>query len=151
MPSNNVCMDYYLNCDPVLAAITVPRPRGNCRRRISTDRWVCFLRLMLQLAKKVDLSAACRCRRVGADHRRRPGICSDDARRFRAFDADSGEVLWEQILNLRGGFPMTYEPDGVQYLAIAAGGGVNYWVLMPEIRQRRVAISLCLQAALNVL
>ena len=24
---------------------------------------------------------------------------SDDARRFRAFDADSGEVLWEQILN----------------------------------------------------
>ncbi|MEC7080111.1 MAG: pyrrolo-quinoline quinone, partial [Pseudomonadota bacterium] len=48
------------------------------------------------------------------------------------------EVLWEQILNSSaGGFPMTYELDGVQYLAIAAGGGVNYRVLTPEIRQRR--------------
>ena len=63
---------------------------------------------------------------------------SDDARRFRAFDADSGEVLWEQILNSSaGGFPMTYELDGVQYLAIAAGGGVNYRMMTPEIRQRR--------------
>ena len=63
---------------------------------------------------------------------------SDDARRFRAFDADTGEVLWEQILNSSaGGFPMTYSLDGVQYLAIAAGGGVNYRVMTPEIQQRR--------------
>jgi alcohol dehydrogenase (cytochrome c) len=32
---------------------------------------------------------------------------------------------------------MTYELDGVQYLAIAAGGGVNYRMMTPEIRQRR--------------
>ena len=63
---------------------------------------------------------------------------SDDARRFRAFDADSGEILWEQILNSSaGGFPVTYSVDGVQYLAIAAGGGMNYRTLTPEIVQRR--------------
>jgi alcohol dehydrogenase (cytochrome c) len=62
---------------------------------------------------------------------------SDDARRFRAFDADSGEILWEQILNSSaGGFPVTYSVDGVQYIAIAAGGGINYRTLTPEIRQR---------------
>ena len=34
---------------------------------------------------------------------------SDDARRFRAFDADTGEILWEQILNSgAGGFPVSY-------------------------------------------
>ena len=62
---------------------------------------------------------------------------SDDARRFRAFDADSGEILWEQILNsTAGGFPMSYSVDGVQYVAIAAGEGVNYRRHTPEIRQR---------------
>ena len=73
-------------------------------------------------------------------HRQRAGIggsvlttggglvfVTDDARRFRAFDARTGEVLWEQILNSSaGGFPVSYMHDGVQYIAIAAGGGVNY-------------------------
>jgi len=62
---------------------------------------------------------------------------SDDARRFRAFDADSGDILWEQILNsTAGGFPVSYSVDGVQYIAIAAGEGVNYRRHTPEIRQR---------------
>ena len=62
---------------------------------------------------------------------------TDDARRLRAFDADTGEVLWEQILNSSaGGFPVSYSVDGVQYIAIAAGGGVNYRSITPEIRQR---------------
>ena len=62
----------------------------------------------------------------------------DDARRFRAFDADTGDILWEQILNSSaGGFPMTYSLNGVQYLAIAAGNGVNYRMMTPEIQQRR--------------
>ena len=44
--------------------------------------------------------------------------------RFRAFDADSGEVLWEYQMNA-GGYatPATYEVDGKQYVVIAAGGG----------------------------
>ena len=62
---------------------------------------------------------------------------SDDARRFRAFDADNGDILWEQILNsTAGGFPVSYSVDGVQYIAIAAGEGVNYRRHTPEIRQR---------------
>jgi quinoprotein glucose dehydrogenase len=43
---------------------------------------------------------------------------------FRAFDSDSGEVVWEHKLNA-GGFatPCTYEAGGKQYVVIAAGGG----------------------------
>jgi alcohol dehydrogenase (cytochrome c) len=64
-------------------------------------------------------------------------FATDDARRFRAFDAGTGDVLWEQILNSSaGGFPVTYMVDGVQYVAIAAGGGPNARNLTPEIRQR---------------
>ena len=61
---------------------------------------------------------------------------TDDARRFRAFDARTGEILWEQILNSSaGGFPVSYMHDGVQYVAIAAGGGMNYRGVTPEITQ----------------
>jgi len=64
-------------------------------------------------------------------------FATDDARRFRAFDARTGDVLWDQLLNSSaGGFPVSYEVDGVQYIAIAAGGGPNYRTLTPEIRQR---------------
>lgn len=61
---------------------------------------------------------------------------TDDARRFRAFDARSGDILWEQILNSSaGGFPVSYMHDGEQYIAIAAGGGINFRGLTPEIQQ----------------
>ncbi|MCB0686412.1 MAG: PQQ-binding-like beta-propeller repeat protein [Saprospiraceae bacterium] len=44
--------------------------------------------------------------------------------KFRAFDKDSGEVLWEYQLPA-GGYatPATYDIDGTQYVVIAAGGG----------------------------
>ena len=44
--------------------------------------------------------------------------------RIRAFDKDSGEVLWEYQLPF-GGYatPATYMVDGRQYVVIAAGGG----------------------------
>jgi PQQ-dependent dehydrogenase (methanol/ethanol family) len=62
---------------------------------------------------------------------------TDDARRFRAFDGGTGEILWEQVLNASaGGFPVSYEVGGVQYVAIAAGGGVNQRAITPEVRQR---------------
>ena len=61
---------------------------------------------------------------------------SDDARRFRAFNTDTGDILWEQILNSSaGGFPVSYMHDGVQYIAIASGGGINHRGLTPEIQQ----------------
>lgn len=44
--------------------------------------------------------------------------------RFRAFDKETGEVLWAYPLPA-GGYatPSTYEVDGTQYVVIAAGGG----------------------------
>ena len=51
-------------------------------------------------------------------------------------DARTGEIRWEQILNSSaGGFPVSYLHDGVQYVAIAAGGGINFRGLTPEIQQ----------------
>jgi quinoprotein glucose dehydrogenase len=44
--------------------------------------------------------------------------------RFRAFDKDTGEMLWEFQMDA-GGYatPATFEIDGKQYIIIAAGGG----------------------------
>ena len=53
-------------------------------------------------------------------------IGGSNDRRFRAFDADTGSILWEAELEGSGhANPMTYEgPDsGRQFVVIAAGGG----------------------------
>lgn len=43
---------------------------------------------------------------------------------FRAFDRDTGEILWEYELPAGGNAtPSVYEVDGKQYIVIAAGGG----------------------------
>lgn len=61
----------------------------------------------------------------------------DVVRRFRAFDADSGDVLWQTILNGPvSGRPMTFSLDGRQYLAIGSGGvtqGTSFLQLTPEL------------------
>jgi alcohol dehydrogenase (cytochrome c) len=45
---------------------------------------------------------------------------------FRAFDAKSGKVLWEQRTNSGvTAAPVAYEVDGVQYIAVQAGWGVD--------------------------
>jgi len=47
-------------------------------------------------------------------------------RYFRAFDAESGELLWQQRLNSGiTGVPSSYELDGVQYIAVQSGWGVD--------------------------
>ncbi|HEY0962938.1 MAG TPA: methanol/ethanol family PQQ-dependent dehydrogenase [Pseudomonadales bacterium] len=47
-------------------------------------------------------------------------------RMFRAFDATSGEILWQQKLNSGiTGVPTTFEVDGRQYVAIQSGWGVD--------------------------
>ncbi len=55
-------------------------------------------------------------------------IAATNDSRFRAFDKDSGEQLWEVRLPASGhASPMTYlGADGRQYVAIAAGGGNKY-------------------------
>ena len=58
--------------------------------------------------------------------------------RFRAFDHETGEVLWE--INLGSpltGFPITFEVAGRQYVAASTGVGGNplaFLALTPEIR-----------------
>jgi alcohol dehydrogenase (cytochrome c) len=47
-------------------------------------------------------------------------------RYFRAFDAATGEVLWEQRTNSGiTGVPTSYAVDGVQYVAVQSGWGVD--------------------------
>ena len=47
-------------------------------------------------------------------------------RYFRAFDARTGEILWQQRTNSGViGVPSTYMVDGVQYVAIQSGWGVD--------------------------
>jgi len=61
----------------------------------------------------------------------------DVNRRFRAFDQESGEILWETLLGGPvGGFPISYEVDGEQYVAVATGNfliGGSYLGLTPEL------------------
>lgn len=53
-------------------------------------------------------------------------IASTLDRKLRAFDKLTGEVLWEAELPTGGmALPSTYEVNGKQYVAIAAGGGVG--------------------------
>jgi alcohol dehydrogenase (cytochrome c) len=63
-------------------------------------------------------------------------------RRFRAFDVDDGEILWETIL---GGIiqnsTITYSVDGRQYLAVLTGDGAAHTsgklALVPELKTAR--------------
>ena len=138
-PSNNTCMHYSLNeVEPIF---------GEYHGSASSERiHVPDSDEQVGLLTAVDVATGATRWQV----RQRAGIggsvlttggglvfVADDARRFRAFDAVTGEVLWEQLLNSSaGGFPISYSVDGVQYIAIAAGGGVNYRNLTPEIVQR---------------
>lgn len=51
-------------------------------------------------------------------------IAATQDEKFRAFSAETGEILWETTLPA-GGYatPATYEVDGRQYVVIACGGG----------------------------
>ena len=47
-------------------------------------------------------------------------------RYFRAFDAESGEILWRQRTSSGIiGVPVSYMVDGVQYIAVQAGWGID--------------------------
>ena len=67
-------------------------------------------------------------------------FAGDGARYYRAFDIDTGEVLWETRLAASAhGYPITYEAGGRQFIAVpAALGGVFRSLtaqLSPEIYQ----------------
>ena len=48
-------------------------------------------------------------------------------RRLRAFDAESGEILWETILGSQiTGYPVTYTAGGRQYVTVPVGGAAIF-------------------------
>ena len=62
----------------------------------------------------------------------------DTAGRFRAYDAETGDVLWEVNLGSHvTGFPATFAVNGKQYVAISTGATPNTFslaTLTPETR-----------------
>lgn len=51
----------------------------------------------------------------------------DNDRRLRALDQDTGETLWEAILgNQVNGYPISYEAQGRQYVAVGVSGGLAF-------------------------
>lgn len=61
-------------------------------------------------------------------------FAGDANRRFKAFDDETGRVLWETILSAPvSGHPVSFAVDGRQYIAVSAGGNTH-----PE----RMALSL---------
>ncbi len=59
------------------------------------------------------------------------GFTLDDT--FRAFDADTGEILWEADVPAAAvSMPVTYEVDGEQYIVVAAGGHSMYGSTMGD-------------------
>jgi len=51
-------------------------------------------------------------------------IAATQDAKFRAFDKDTGKLLWEATLPAPGyATPSTYAVNGKQYVVIAAGGG----------------------------
>jgi alcohol dehydrogenase (cytochrome c) len=59
-------------------------------------------------------------------------------RYVRAFDARTGEVLWQLRTNSGViGVPSTYSVDGVQYVAIQSGWGVDAASMAGRLAQER--------------
>ena len=55
----------------------------------------------------------------------RLAFVGDLDRRFRAFEVDTGDILWETRLGSAvSGFPISYAVDGKQYVAVPSGLGI---------------------------
>src|SRR3546814_1161237 len=63
----------------------------------------------------------------------------DADRYFRAFDSQTGKMIWETRLGTSSvGFPITYELAGKQYLAVPAGQLGPYLGSVREVLQNRL-------------
>ena len=63
-------------------------------------------------------------------------------RMFRAFDAKSGNVLWEQKTNSGIiGAPVSYEVDGTQYIAVQSGWGVDAQRIQDALAKANVGVN----------
>ena len=65
----------------------------------------------------------------------------DAAGKFRAFDQDTGKVLWETDLGSPvTGYPISFAVNGRQYIAVSTGyslGTLSYLRLTPELKPGR--------------
>jgi alcohol dehydrogenase (cytochrome c) len=62
-------------------------------------------------------------------------------RNFRAFDAKTGELLWEQKTNSGiMGMPVAYEVDGTEYIAVQSGWGVDAQRIQDALASKNVGI-----------
>jgi alcohol dehydrogenase (cytochrome c) len=62
-------------------------------------------------------------------------------RMFRAYNAKTGEVLWEQKTNSGiVGMPIAYEVDGVEYIAVQSGWGVDAQRIQDALSKDNVGI-----------
>lgn len=58
-------------------------------------------------------------------------FAGDLNRRFRAFDQETGKVLWETVLaGPMTGYPISYGVEGKQYIAVPGGGGTELEALL---------------------
>ena len=61
-------------------------------------------------------------------------FAGDLDRRFRAIDVETGEILWETRLGTSvQGFPLSYEANGKQYIAVTTGQGGGSPRLVPGL------------------
>ena len=139
-PTNNTCMLYTLN--PVQP--TIGQHHGSARRtRVhvpDSDELVGLLTATNVETGETLWQVRQRAGFHGSVLSTGGGLVfvTDDSRKFRAFDAETGDVLWETVLNsTAGGYPVTYMVDGVQYIAIPAGGAGSTSTrnLTPEFQQ----------------
>jgi alcohol dehydrogenase (cytochrome c) len=127
-PQNNICMDLIGHTDEPTAE------DGYATTRITTeDPTITQTPYPVGRIDAVSLETG----EYAWLHEQRAGITSgvvatggglvfvaDANRRFMALDDTTGEVLWESILSGPStANPISYEIDGKQYIAIAAGGG----------------------------
>jgi hypothetical protein len=73
--------------------------------------------------------------RLAGGHRRGAGLRRRRRSLVNAFDARTGEILWRTRLAVSAqGYPVSYEVNGRQYLAVPAGVALAIPTLTPEIR-----------------
>jgi alcohol dehydrogenase (cytochrome c) len=61
---------------------------------------------------------------------------------FRAFDAKTGDLLWEQKTNSGiTGTPVAYTVDGTEYIAVQSGWGVDAERIQDALAKQNLGLS----------
>jgi alcohol dehydrogenase (cytochrome c) len=62
-------------------------------------------------------------------------------RYFRAFNAKTGELLWQQKTNSGvTGMPVAFEVDGVQYISVVSGWGVDAQRIQDSLAKLNIGV-----------